>query len=392
MLGYDYYVLGLKKSISSTGATTEVSARQSRFTMSVTGGTTSSDFVNATSMQFNKSERVYRNGIDVSLGRFGSCASGYTYQGPYGTYGIIDSAYLVSHPSNGMLEGRSKAERQALDKAFEKLTSQLNLAVDLLEISETTRMIANLKDLRYWAKTLRESFDEHGWKHASTHEISNRWLEYRYGWQPLLSSIYGIVDVARKRTRVPLRVIARSSVTDNQKVVAGSYTYESPYVLKETQWTARCEVSMVFGDSGTSVDSIYDYTSLDPAVIGWELVPYSFVIDWIYDIGGYLSHLETHARFRSGFVRGYRTVTSIIRTVETTEGHSTYSLMPTAPCGLVFGTYERQKSWSTSLTEKFKDRLKYSSCPRPVKPVLDVKINSKHLADSAALIAQLWKR
>lgn len=46
------------------------------------------------------------------------------------------------------------------------------------------------------------------------------------------------------------------------------------------------------------------WTSLNPISIAWELMPYSFVVDWFYDIGSTLRNFET-ALLYNQYVTGY---------------------------------------------------------------------------------------
>jgi hypothetical protein len=51
------------------------------------------------------------------------------------------------------------------------------------------------------------------------------------------------------------------------------------------------------------------WSSFNPASVTWELLPYSFVVDWFVDVGGYLRDLESAFLYQSSFVRGYFTHT-----------------------------------------------------------------------------------
>lgn len=115
-------------------------------------------------------------------------------------------------------------------------------------------------------------------------EFNSLWLEARYGWRPLLLDIQNAYDQYRevKRTRnegrakavVPISVSASNTnnstattLFSNTFVATGTRTYRGFALADGT-----------FGQVG----------QLNPLVTGYELIPYSFVFDWLIDMGSYL--------------------------------------------------------------------------------------------------------
>jgi len=120
--------------------------------------------------------------------------------------------------------------------------------------------------------------------------LADRWLELQYGWKPLLDDIYGSLEfLANKLHKTPsLRESSGSRRTD----VFKPQPYESADLRIDTTQTADYGVSYVlyFSQSGN-----HDLSSLgiaNPASIAWEVVPWSFVVDWALPIGTYLNNLD----------------------------------------------------------------------------------------------------
>lgn len=112
---------------------------------------------------------------------------------------------------------------------------------------------------------------------------AKQWLEYRYGWRTLMYDIKdlrkALNNLGNKRTRFSERVgTSISGSTDNfvSHEVTGSQTGEG-YDSSES-WTISVR--------GTVTADIEPPTfQFNPVVTGWELITFSFVIDWFLSVG-----------------------------------------------------------------------------------------------------------
>jgi len=131
---------------------------------------------------------------------------------------------------------------------------------------------------------------------------SNAWLEYRYGWQPLLMDAETIISAAHKiRGKLDKRrLVARASVKKAFVTSSGGYVtggLSCPGVDRIDG------ITKIESDLAVSAGVVYDLasqTTIDqlqqtmgsrasdlPANI-WECVPYSFVIDWFANVGEWI--------------------------------------------------------------------------------------------------------
>lgn len=130
----------------------------------------------------------------------------------------------------------------------------------------------------------------------TTSSISSTWLALQYAWKPLLSDIFEAMKAFEKlycRDSVQFRashaktgVYEASASPSNWDLMMGyrhKVTYR--YTLKELP----SEVAML--------------GLLDPEVVAWELVPFSFVIDWFIPIGTYLEDRAFFRRLSGSWVR-----------------------------------------------------------------------------------------
>lgn len=115
--------------------------------------------------------------------------------------------------------------------------------------------------------------------------LANNWLEYHFGWVPLIKDIYACIDVFQNpiKTLTPFGT-AKSSYYKEFK--AGAF----PNNTTET-WSCliRARMGAQVSISNPNLWLANNLGLVNPAGIAWELVPFSFVVDWFVNVGDVLS-------------------------------------------------------------------------------------------------------
>lgn len=198
---------------------------------------------------------------------------------------------------------------ELLGRLRDKISStNFNLAVDLAEGHQVVDMAVgtilslsrSIRSLRHgdFAGAARALGIQH---HKPTSrlkvsDVSGRWLELQYGWLPLVSDVYQAALAWSKRNDPP-RLIRVSSSLKRQVFQDAS---QSP-----TFWSSIGPVSVrsrIIAElrEGLSVPRQLGLTN--PLDIIWELIPYSFVIDWFLPIGSYLELLNQIPSLKGRFL------------------------------------------------------------------------------------------
>lgn len=123
---------------------------------------------------------------------------------------------------------------------------------------------------------------------GSLKSLSDIFLEYHFGWAPLIKDIGGAVDILQspisaKRLRVGGKRIMGS--------VVGRNDISSPV----THWDIKYQIRTSCSGSIVVTNPVLALANrlglVNPASVAWELVPYSFVVDWFLPVSGFLGQM-----------------------------------------------------------------------------------------------------
>jgi hypothetical protein len=115
---------------------------------------------------------------------------------------------------------------------------------------------------------------------------ADTWLAYHFGWVPLLGDVKDAAESAAAITDRPRRLQFKVSRSFDRGQLASNVS----------GWTHKgvhkCNASL-FAYLTEDISTPRSLGLLSPASVAWELLPWSFVIDWFLPIGNYLEVLET---------------------------------------------------------------------------------------------------
>jgi hypothetical protein len=287
---------------------------------------------------------------------------------------------------------------KAMDKIYEQLRGNSELVVDLAEASQTVKMVRDaLQFKRNIGKFLKELATKPKKTQRIATTVAGKWLEYRYGWLPLIGSIYDAGDnLLRKIREEDIDVKARaSSRRDTPKGVTtgtpGTDSYSSWRAMVNT--SARFEIGLTLGPPSPTAQRIANWTSLNPATIAWELVPLSFVVDWFVNVGDQLRSWENWVLYSGTFKSGYQTKVVRELRVGTYQAGIDFPKPVYWPDGqLKQGYYGTRAVAGYTVYFVDKKRELLSGLPVPSGLRVKVNLNANRVADAAALTSKLWKR
>lgn len=226
-------------------------------------------------------------------------------------------------------------EIRLVNKLREKMQgSDFNMSVFLGEGHQTVKMLgdsairiakagyfAKRGDVRGAARALFEGTSRgplnkrHQWDPASRSDnrflnfksdarnTANIWLEIQYGWRPLISDAESSAQALAHHLSVPAQTTYRAKIkrgvidTGTNPYPGGPANYG--YIWQKMHVGHQRNIKAIL----TETPSIYAKLGLlDPELVAWELLPFSFVADWFIPISQWMEARALSSRLRGTFV------------------------------------------------------------------------------------------
>lgn len=258
---------------------------------------------------YTPAARLYGNSTFGGLAQANAASGSFARPGPG-----YSEEYLVSETANAVNSARSKL----LDKV--KGSSAL-VAVNYVERQRSVDMIANRVN-QMWRFTkalksgdiygaarqlnlsgaeipprLRPKARQRGGSSKSTpkkrawrnsREFGNAFLEYHFGWEPLMRDIFTCVNLLSDPIPcTSFTVKGRSIAVDRERLWRGKPANHE-YSIERVKGSVRASVSGEFSVTNPDLYLANRLGVVNPATVVWELVPFSFVIDWFINVNEFL--------------------------------------------------------------------------------------------------------
>lgn len=135
------------------------------------------------------------------------------------------------------------------------------------------------------------------------------WLELNYGWKPLLSDIHGAMQSLATALNQPdasiFECTGKSSRTTHeiQRYQQGRSDWQTDF-LWDVLTRSASEVGVHYRIADGNIVQAARLGLTNPTLVAWEVVPFSFVVDWFIPVGTFLTQLSAYHGLE--FVSGYR--------------------------------------------------------------------------------------
>lgn len=212
--------------------------------------------------------------------------------------------------------------------------------------------------------------------------ISQGWLELQYGWRPLLGEIYGALELIQyKRAKNPLtRSTASVSDVFEHKT---SFTYDDySIVYITTKRKMSVKFTAFYTAPEENLKTLSEVGITNPFHTAWELLPWSFVLDWLLHVGNFISSWDAVTGL--SFTKGTRTIVDEWWSLVEQKGRSV-----TLANG---GRAWRDINAWASCHQVELSRVPTSGFPPVSLPVAKNPFSAEHLANLAALLSTTFRR
>lgn len=128
-------------------------------------------------------------------------------------------------------------------------------------------------------KLLRDA-SKYKWKSIAEIPLNlmpKAWLAFHFGVEPIIKDVYALVEYICSPPK-PQKIEVKKSLKTKYSMSSRGQTQDFSYKLG-VKFSA--EVERV----NENLALMSDFGLVNPASIAWELIPFSFVVDWLYPVG-----------------------------------------------------------------------------------------------------------
>lgn len=312
----------------------------------------------------------------------GCRSSTYVYNGNANLYNKISGYVEPFYPSSwthnsaavaGLACVTTAAESAALNNMLSQLNKQeVHVGNIIAERHQTIGMLRGIV-------TALADLNPRRWIRNSK-DIANHILAFKFGVEPLLADAHGLGVALAKVSNQPDKLVVHgrskrtvTETTQSTTLSAGSpWTYNTLTTKRTVEVHYVCEYTINNG----ALSLLQSVGLVNPAEIAWEVMPWSFVVDWFLPIGNYINLLSCDAGLV--FSGGTKTVKTTDVTTYTRRGTGIHSQ----------SYYWLTGSSTASRHQVTKTRTVLSNAPRPSFPDFKNPYSSTHFVEALALLRQ----
>lgn len=172
-------------------------------------------------------------------------------------------------------------------------TSEIAALVTLAELEKTIQSLSSIFRRCYRiGKAIKKGRFGQLKGELTAKQLSDRWMEARYAIRPMIYDAKGILSALKKRAYTPRftfrdRELSSDATTQSGTVtpttILGSGSNDFVAYTKQVQRTVIVKSGVLAAVDEVTQASIWGLDQPFEAL--WELVPFSFVVDWFFNVG-----------------------------------------------------------------------------------------------------------
>jgi hypothetical protein len=133
---------------------------------------------------------------------------------------------------------------------------------------------------------------------------ADKWLELQFGWMPIYSDIHTLAEFTADQLALPPRVRfnfkGHATATyhgEEINISSRGRTQTYPFDIERTGTitgfiSETSRYGSLFELNDAYLQSLQTFSMTNPLKVAWDIVPFSFVVDWIYPVGTYFDSLD----------------------------------------------------------------------------------------------------
>jgi hypothetical protein len=182
-------------------------------------------------------------------------------------------------------------------EVFDELFTTYDLGTEMAEAHDALRLFQDAaRAVRHPLREFKELRDRILRKYKArkhlvhkqdplAEEIGQLWMQYRYAIMPLVYSVHDVMDLHRQSKNLykTVRRRVKGEIIRNDPGDAEDYFYTFIHgagvvanITAKGRWSSQASRA-------------FSQVRMNPVSTAWEVIPFSFVIDWFVNVGSYLN-------------------------------------------------------------------------------------------------------
>lgn len=303
-------------------------------------------------------------------------------------------AILLEQPDLGV----ASLVDQVVNKAWANVSlSEAEGLVMLAEGEKTVKSLVSIFSRLIKVLKALKRLDGYALKRElSAKQLADRYMELRYALRPLVYDAVGSVAALQciageLEQRLTFRAHKASSVdgSESEVIVKQTYTnscgtwYKKARLERTFKRTVDVRAGVLTLLQSTSKIPVWGFANPVEAI--WEIVPFSFIVDWFFTVGDTISAWVPDYGLRP--LASWSTVTDVL--VRTASYTDTWGEMPTGTSTHVPLVHEYLLS-NAYLSEVLITKTRVPNPNRSVMPSLTLKLNTLKVVDLLIIAKQIF--
>lgn len=198
---------------------------------------------------------------------------------------------------------RAVTQNKALSSFQSQLWTNSSIATTLAEWEQSCSMIARRAgQLINVVKALKRGRLGDAYAYLEITKVNRKlnrkdktfadlWLELHFGWEPLIKDIGSAVEVLQGSPPACM-VVGRGTSKEKSLRFTGGGT-QRDFVERDYTFSTKVKANVRVENPNLALANQMGF--INPLSVAWELVPFSFVVDWFLPVGGFLNSFTSLA-------------------------------------------------------------------------------------------------
>lgn len=171
--------------------------------------------------------------------------------------------------------------RQTIDAMVKRVTQlrKFTVAVKRFQFSKAARILG-LDDVTF-RKKVRPRL-------GRTKSLANNWIEYHFGWEPLVKDLGSAMDILQGGIPPPV-IKGSAKAYRNSRIPRSGHWSESGSITRTSNVRVHMGAKVFISNPNAHLASSMGL--VNPISVAWELVPFSFIVDWFANVGQVLQSM-----------------------------------------------------------------------------------------------------